>query len=470
MIDPVLASRLQFAIAITIHILFAALSIGLGPYLVYFTVQEVRTGQERYRKLREFWTKIFAVGFVMGTVTGIPMGFMFGTNFSQFSTVAGELIGGPLSFEAKMAFFLEAIFLGILLFGRDRVSGWMYAVSSFFVALGAWLSAFWILVVNSWMQTPRGYETVTSNGTEIVQMTDPLAAFFNPRFPWMFVHMQNAAIISVTLLIAGVAAYFLWQNRDSEVWKTALRVAIVVLILTSIFQVVHGDAYGQHVADTQPQKFAAMEAHYDTERGADLHLIAVPTTLEGFTDPQADNLYKISIPHLASFLASGGDPGAEVTGLNDIEYESPPVALVFWSFRMMVGLGFWFVGLSIWGAYNRLRGRLTESPRYLLAMMLSAPLGFVALVTGWYVTEIGRQPWVIQGVLRTSDGVSPALSGPQAVVSLIGIAGGYLVLLGLFLYIGRRIILEEREDLLERSKPADEQADRPDPTEVITND
>ncbi|KDE60515.1 cytochrome D oxidase subunit I [Halostagnicola sp. A56] len=469
MIDPVLASRLQFAVAITIHILFAALSIGLGPYLVYFTVQEVRTGEERYRKLREFWTNVFAVGFVMGTVTGIPMGFLFGTNFSAFSTVAGELIGGPLSFEAKMAFFLEAIFLGILLFGRDRVSGRFYALSSFFVALGAWLSAFWILVVNSWMQTPRGYELASQNGTEIVQMTDPLAAFFNPRFPWMFVHMQNAAIVSVTLLVAGVAAYFLWQNRDSEAWQTAFRVAVVVLILTSVFQVVQGDMYGEHVAETQPQKFAAMEAQYETERGADLHLIAVPTTLEGFTDPRADNLYKISIPHLASFLASGGDPGAEVTGLNDIEYESPPVAIVFWSFRLMVGLGFWFVGLGAWGAYNRLRGKLTESPRYLLAMMLSAPLGFVALVTGWYVTEIGRQPWIIQGVLRTSDGVTPALNGLEATLSLVGVTVGYLVLLGLFLYIGRGIVASERKDVLERSGPTDE-PDRPDPTEVTADD
>ncbi|SFS44498.1 cytochrome ubiquinol oxidase subunit I [Halostagnicola kamekurae] len=469
MIDPVLASRLQFAVAITIHILFAALSIGLGPYLVYFTVQEVRTGEERYRKLREFWTNVFAVGFVMGTVTGIPMGFLFGTNFSAFSTVAGELIGGPLSFEAKMAFFLEAIFLGILLFGRERVSGWFYALSSFFVALGAWLSAFWILVVNSWMQTPRGYELASHDGTEIVQMTDPLAAFFNPRFPWMFVHMQNAAIISVTLLVAGVAAYFLWQNRDSEAWQTAFRVAIVVLILTSVFQVVQGDMYGEHVAETQPQKFAAMEAQYETERGADLHLIAVPTTLDGFTDPRADNLYKVSIPHLASFLASGGDPGAEVTGLNDIEYESPPVAIVFWSFRLMVGLGFWFVGLGVWGAYNRLRGKLTESPRYLLAMMLSAPLGFVALVTGWYVTEIGRQPWIIQGVLRTSDGVTPALNGLEATLSLVGVTVGYLVLLALFLYIGRGIVASEREDVLERSGPTDE-PDRPDPTEVTADD
>ncbi|WP_306060353.1 cytochrome ubiquinol oxidase subunit I [Natronococcus wangiae] len=456
MIDAVLASRLQFAIAITIHILFASLSVGLAPYLVYFTVQEVRTGEGRYRKLREFWTRIFAVGFVMGTVTGIPMSFMFGTNFSQFSTVAGELIGGPLSFEAKMAFFLEAIFLGILLFGRDRVSGRFYALSAFFVALGAWLSAFWILVVNSWMQTPRGYEVATSGGTEIVRMTDPLAAFFNPRFPWMFVHMQSAAIISVTLLVAGVAAYFVWHERDSEAWNTALRVAVVVLLLASAFQVVHGDAYGRHVAETQPQKFAAMEAHYDTERGADLHVIAIPTDLDAITDPRADNLYTISVPDLTSFLASGGDPTAEVTGLNDFEYESPPVAIVFWSFRIMVGLGFWFVLLGAWGVYAQWRGDLRDSPRYLVAAMLSAPLGFVALVTGWYVTEVGRQPWIIQGVLKTSDGVSPALNPAEALLTLGGVSLAYLFLLGVFLYVVRRIIVAERGETVdenERSLP-----------------
>ncbi|MFC4439069.1 MULTISPECIES: cytochrome ubiquinol oxidase subunit I [Natrialbaceae] len=463
MIDPVLASRLQFAIAITIHILFASLSVGLAPYLVYFTVQEVRTGEDRYRKLREFWTKVFAVGFVMGTVTGIPMSFMFGTNFSQFSTVAGELIGGPLSFEAKMAFFLEAIFLGILLFGRDRVSGRFYTLSAFFVALGAWLSAFWILVVNSWMQTPRGYEVATNGGTEIVRMTDPLAAFFTPRFPWMFVHMQNAAIISVTLLVAGVAAYFVWQNRESETWNTALRVAVGVLLLTSAFQVVHGDMYGRHVADTQPQKFAAMEAHYDTERGADLHIIAIPTSLEAITDPRADNLYTVSIPYLTSYLASGGDPTAEVTGLDDFEYESPPVAIVFWSFRIMVGLGFWFVFLGTWGAYERWRGGLRDSPRYLIATMLSAPLGFVALVTGWYVTEVGRQPWLIQGVLKTSDGVSPALDGTEALLTLVGVSGSYLFLLGIFLCIVRRLVTAERDDVVDED-------DRSVPKWVIADD
>ncbi len=440
-LTPELASRVQFGWAITIHIVFAALSIGLAPFIVYFVVQEIRTGERRYERLRKFWTKLFAVGFIMGTVTGIPMAFMFGTNFAAFSTVAGEMIGGPLSFEAKMAFFLEAFALGILLFGRERVSDLAYAVSSFLVALGAWMSAFWILVVNSWMQTPRGYEIVTEDGVQIAQLTDPMAAFFNPRFPWMYVHMQSAAVISVTLLVAGVAAYFVWKNRDSQVWGTALKAAIVVLLVSSVFQVIHGDLYGRHVADTQPHKFAAMEAHYETG-AADLHVVAVPTDLEALTDPRAENLYTISIPYLASFLAEG-DFSAEVTGLNDFEYESPPVAWVFWSFRVMVGLGFWFVFLGLWGAYRLWRGGLYEDERYLQALMVSAPLGFLATITGWYVAEIGRQPWIIQDVLTTADGVSTDLGQGEAMVTLVGFVVGYVLLFGVFCYVFKRLVDEE---------------------------
>lgn len=453
MLDPVIAGRAQFAIATTIHIVFASLSIGLGPFLVYFVLQEIRTGKQRYIRLRKFFTKVFAVGFVMGTVTGIPLGFMFGTNFATFSTMAGEMIGGPLSFETKMAFFLEAVFLGVLLFGREKVSEWFYALSAFLVAAGAWFSAFWILVVNSWMQTPRGFELVDRGGTEVAKLVDPLAAFFNPRFPWMFVHMQNAALISVTLLVAGIAAYFVWQNRDSEVWSTALKVAVVVLFITATVQVIHGDMYGRHVAETQPQKFAAMEAHYETERGADLHIIALPTNLESMTDPRSENLFKISIPHLASFLASGGDPTAEVTGLNDFEYESPPVALVFWSFRVMVALGFWFVLLGAWGSYRLWKGQLSEDDRLLQALMVSTPLGFVALNMGWYVTEIGRQPWIIQDVLTTSEGATIGLSSGAATLSLVGVAVGYTAVMALFIYIVRRYIRAEREHVVETPQP-----------------
>ncbi|ELY92682.1 cytochrome ubiquinol oxidase subunit I [Natrialba taiwanensis] len=448
MLDPVVAGRAQFAVALTIHIVFAALSVGLGPFLVYFVVQEIRTGEQRYARLREFFTKVFALGFVMGTVTGIPLGFMFGTNFASFSTIAGELIGGPLSFEAKMAFFLEAAFLGILLYGRERVPEWFYALSSGFVALGAWLSAFWILVANAWMQTPRGYELVERGGRTVAQLTDPMAAFFTPRLPWLFVHMQSAAIISVTLVIAGIAAYFVYHNRDSEVWNTALRAAVVVLLVMSVFQVFHGDLYARHVADTQPQKFAAMEAQYETSTGADLHVIAVPTSLDALDNPRAENLFTVNIPNLASFLASGGDPSAEITGLNEFNYDSPPVALVFWSFRIMVGLGFWFVGLGLWGGYRLLRGGIRASDRYLMALMGSAPLGFVALITGWYVTEVGRQPWIIQGVLRTSEGATIGLSSAEATLSLLGVAAVYGTALVTFCYLVRQYVRSERERLL----------------------
>ncbi|EMA41856.1 cytochrome ubiquinol oxidase subunit I [Halobiforma nitratireducens] len=463
-LSPELASRLQFGWTISIHIVFAALSVGLAPFLVYVTVQEIRTGKNRYARLRSFWTKVFAVGFIMGTVTGIPMGFMFGTNFGGFSTTAGEVVGGPLSFEAQMAFFLEAVFLGVLLFGRERVSDRFYALSAVLVAVGAWLSAFWILVVNSWMQTPRGYEIVMEGSVPVAELTDPLAAFFNPRFPWMYVHMQNAAVLSVTVLVAGIAAYFVWKHRDSDVWRTALRIAVVVLLLTAAFQAVHGDMYGRHVAETQPQKFAAMEAHYETG-SADLHIVAIPTELESFTDPRADNLYTISVPHLASFLATG-DFSAEVTGLNDFEYESPPVAWVFWSFRIMVGLGLWFVALGAWGTYRLWKGQLEDDERLLKALMISSPLGFVALITGWYVAEIGRQPWLIQDVLKTADGVSPPVTGTEVTLTLVAFVVGYLLLFGVFLYVLKRIVDEEAN----RHEAGIDEHGGPNRPEVTTDD
>jgi cytochrome d ubiquinol oxidase subunit I len=443
LLSPELASRAQFGWTITVHILFAALSIGLAPFIVYFTWKDVRGGGQQYTRLREFWIKVFAVGFVMGTVTGIPMSFQFGTNFPRFAETAGELIGGPLAFEAKMAFFLEAVFLGVLLFGRERVSDRTYILSSILTGAGAWLSGFWILVVNAWMQTPQGFELVERNGMQIAQLTDPVAAFLTPRMPWMYVHMINASVISVTLLVAGISAYFLWRNRDSAAWNSALRIAVVLLLVSAPFQAIHGDAYGRHVAETQEQKFAAMEAHYETGQ-ADLHLIAIPKSFDSLTDPRTDNLFTISLPALGSFLASGGDFQAEVVGLHEYD-ENPPVALVFWSFRAMVGLGFLFIGLSIWGGYLMRKRRLAESTRYLQAMMLATPLGFMALLTGWYVTEIGRQPWVIQGVLRTNDAVSTTLTGAEATGTLVAFIILYIALLTAFGFVLKWMIEDELE-------------------------
>ncbi|CDK37909.1 cytochrome ubiquinol oxidase subunit I [Halorubrum sp. AJ67] len=444
-LSPELASRAQFGWTISVHIIFAALSVGLAPFIIYFTWKDVRSDAERFTRLRSFWVKVFAAGFVMGTVTGIPMSFQFGTNFPQFAEVAGEMIGGPLAFEAKMAFFLEAVFLGVLLFGRERVSNRTYILSSVLVGVGAWLSAFWILIVNAWMQTPQGFEMVMRNGMEVAKLTDPIAAFFTPRMPWMYVHMVNASVISVALLVAGVSAYIVWKKRDAAAWNTALKIAVIILLVTAPLQALHGDAYGRHVADTQPQKFAAMEAHYETGT-ADLHLLAFPKSIDAITDPKAENLFTVSLPGVGSFLASGGDFDAEVLGLNEYE-ENPPVAMVFWSFRFMVGLGFLFIGLALWGGYLIYDGRLSESDRFLKAIIAASPLGYAALLTGWYVTEIGRQPWVIQGELRTSEAVSSTLTGTEATLTLVGFVVIYIGLISVALYVLRWLVRDELREL-----------------------
>ena len=452
---PELLSRIQFAWTITIHIVFASLSVGLAPLIVYFTYKDVKTGSERYAELRDFWVKVFALGFVMGTATGIPMSFQFGTNFPIFAEFAGELIGGPLAFEAKMAFFLEAVFLGVLLFGRERVSDRTYVASSVLVAIGAWLSAFWIIVVNAWMQTPQGFDLAG----DVATMTDPIAAIITPRLAWMYVHMQLSAVIAVALLVAGVGAYLLWKHDGDDAWRTAVTIALVLLVISAPVQALQGDAYATHVEDTQPAKFAAMEAHYETDEGVALHVVAFPKTLDGFTDPRAENLYTLSVPMLVSYLLEG-DPSAEVIGLNEFEH-TPPVAIVFWSFRIMVGLGMWFIFLGLWGAYRRYQGRLSESDRLLKALMLSTPLGFLAMIAGWYTTEVGRQPWMVQDELLVGESVSPVLTGGEAMLS---VAAFVVVFGGVFLialYAFGRLVAAESQRL---SDVEDAQPTGPEPS------
>jgi cytochrome d ubiquinol oxidase subunit I len=445
--DPVTASRLQFALTTIVHIIFPVMSMGLAPFLVYFTWREIRDGAPVYEQLRRFWTKIFAVSFVVGTVTGIVLEFEFGTNFAAFSTFAGDLFGGPLATEGMMAFMLEATFLGIFVFGRERVTDRLYFVSSVAVAAGTWLSAVWILIANSWMQTPRGYTLVETGGTTAVRLVDPVAAYLNPRFGYMFVHMQNAAVESVALFMAGVAAYHVFRHhvwgydvQHPEFWEKTLKIALLALLVTAPLQVVHGDLYARHVYETQPQKFAAMEAVWDTDSYVPEYIIAFPTSFSDVTDPRAKNLFGIGIPGGASWLASGGDPQATIRGLNSFDTEAPPVAIVFWSFRAMVGMGFWFILLAFWGVYRWWRGQLLEDDLLHKALMVSAPLGVLAVELGWVVTEVGRQPWVVQGVLRTSDGVSPGLTGAEATATLAGFALVYLGLLALYLYVLARIV------------------------------
>jgi len=446
-VDPVLASRLQFALTTIVHIIFPVVSMGLAPFLVYFTWKEVRTKKPIYEQLRRFWLRLFAVSFVVGTVTGLVLEFEFGTNFATFSTMAGELFGGPLATEGMMAFMLEATFLGIFVFGKDRVGDWTYFLSGLAVGVGSWLSAVWILIANSWMQTPRGFEVVVENGHRVVHLTDPLAAYLSPRFPFMFVHMQNSAVESVALLMAGVGAYYVFRHHvwgypieNIGFWEKTLKIALVVLVVTAPLQVLHGDAYARHIYETQPQKFAAMEAVWHTESYVPEYIIAVPTDLSGLFTPRAKQLLGLGIPGGASWLASGGDPEATIRGLDSFGTESPPVAIVFWAFRIMVALGFWFILLAFWGAYRWLRGQLYEDELLHWAFMLSAPLGFVAVEVGWIVTEVGRQPWLIQGVMKTSNGVSQSLSSGEATFTLLGFAAGYALLLGVSLYVFARIV------------------------------
>ncbi|MFB6096899.1 MAG: cytochrome ubiquinol oxidase subunit I [Haloferacaceae archaeon] len=458
MVDPVTASRLQFAVTTVVHIVFPVVSMGLAPFLVYFTWREVRGGQPVYEQLRRFWGTVFAISFVVGTVTGIVLEFEFGTNFAAFSTAAGELIGGPLATEGMMAFMLEATFLGIFLFGRERVSDRLFLLSGVAVGLGSWLSALWILIANSWMQTPRGFEVVVENGHRIVKLTDPVAAYANPRFPWMYAHMQTAAVESVALLMAGVGAYYVFRHHVWEYpienvafWEKTLKIALVVLLVTAPLQVAQGDAYARHVYESQPNKFAAMEAVWETQSYVPEYIVAFPTSLQDILDPRAKDIFGIGIPGGASWLASGGDAGATIRGLNEFPEPHPPVAVVFWAFRAMVGLGFWFVLLGFWGAFRWWRGQLYEDDLLHRALMASSLLGFVAVETGWVVTEVGRQPWVVQGVMRTSAGVSPGLTGAEATLTLAGFVGGYVLLLLLYVYVIVRVIRRgppPEEDLL----------------------
>jgi cytochrome bd ubiquinol oxidase subunit I len=441
MVDPVVLSRAQFALTIIVHIVFPVLSMGLAPFLVYFTWKEIRTHEPVYEQLRRFWARVFAISFVTGTVTGIVLEFEFGTNWSEFSRAAGAVIAGPLATEGMMAFFLEAVFLGVFLFGRDRVSDRTYFASAFLTGLGSWLSATWILIVNSWMQHPRGYQLVTRNGETVITLTDPIAAYANPRFFWEFVHMQNSAVLSVALLIAGIAAYYVWTGRATAFWERSLKSALAVMVVSAPFQVIHGDAYARHIANTQPEKFAAMEAVWETARYVPEYIIAFPTTFSQILDPRAKELVGIGIPGMASWLASGGNPNAPITGLSEFaNVGTPPIAVVFWSFRIMVALGFWFIVLAFWGGYRWRTGELLEDRLLHKALMASSVLGFVAVEFGWMVAEIGRQPWIIQGVMKTSEGVSPGLSGSDALLTFTGFAVGYLGLLVLVVYVLVRLI------------------------------
>lgn len=432
-LDTFVLSRMQFAANMSFHILFPTINIALAWFLVYFRLrnnaaQGTRAAQG-WEEAYYLWTKVFALSFALGVVSGITMSFQFGTNWPGFMERAGNIAGPLLGYEVLTAFFLEATFLGIMLFGRTRVSGRMHLFASVMVAGGTTLSAFWILSLNSWMQTPAGYSIVDG----VMHADSWLAIVFNPSFPYRLAHKLLASTITTSFLIAGLSAWQLLRRADNGGTARALRTAITVAAIAVPLQIVAGDMHGLNTLHHQPAKIAAIEGIWHTEKSAPLTLFGLPNEKEGRTD------YAITVPKLASLILAH-DIDAELKGLNEFPNAHPPVAPVFWSFRVMVGMGVLMLAVAWWSAFTLWRRRAAsgeEQPfstmhlRVLAAMTFS---GWVATLAGWYVTEIGRQPFIVYGLLRSADVVA---DHPPAIVltTLIAYLAVYVFLLAAYVLV-----------------------------------
>lgn len=394
--DPLVLARIQFACNITFHILFPVINIALAWILLFFKLRYNKTKQQHWMDAYLFWTKIFALGFAIGIVTGVVMSFQFGANWPGFMGTFGDVAGPMLAYEVLTAFFLEATFLGIMLFGYSRVSNKVHTIATIMVAAGTTLSAFWILALNSWMQTPDGYSMI--NGKAHVD--NWLHVIFNPSFPYRFTHMLLASGITAAFLIAGVSAYR-WLRRDKkEDVFVSMKTGVYLAALLVPIQIFVGDLHGLNTFKYQPQKIAAIEAVWNTEKGVPLVLFAIPNAEKKI------NEYSIEIPKLSSLILTHKFDG-EVKGLNDFADAHPPVGKVFWSFRVMVGIGILMLIVAWLGFYflQKGKGKLPNSFVKILSFMTFS--GWIATIAGWYVTEIGRQPWIVQGILTTKDASNP---------------------------------------------------------------
>jgi cytochrome d ubiquinol oxidase subunit I len=428
--DAVLLSRLQFTWVIAFHILLPAFTVGLACYVATLEVRYWITGDDMIRRLSAFWIKIFAISFGMGVVSGIVMPFQFGTNWSRFTDAASNVVGALLAYEVLTAFFLEAAFLGVLLFGRKLVPQWAHALSAVLVALGTVISSFWILAVNSWMQTPAGYQVVDGRFFP----TSMVAVIFTPSFPYRLAHTVSAFLISTAFVILAVGAYYLRRERAVAESKVMVRMSLLFLLLMVPLQIVLGDLHGINSLEHQPAKVAAMEGLWETGRGVSASLFAIP-------DEQAErNRFDIAIPKLASLYLTH-DINGEVKGLKEWPRdERPPVAIVYFAFRIMVGIGFIMLFIVVAGLVLWRRGRLFESSWYLRLCTWSGAAGFIAVLAGWTTTEVGRQPWVVYRLMRTRDAVTPSLTPFDVALSLAAYALAYLFIFGGGYILLRRLI------------------------------
>ena len=417
-LDPLFLSRLQFAWVVAWHFLLPAFTVGLASYIAVLEGLHLATGKDVYFRLSTFWIKIFAVSFGMGVVSGITMPFQFGTNWSRYSDKIADVLSPLLAYEGLTAFFLEAAFLGVLLFGRNLVPRWAHFCAALMVALGTLFSTFWILAVNSWMQTPAGYEMVDGR----FQPANWIAIIFNPSFPFRFAHTVVAVYITTAFVVAGVGAFYLKRGRFFEETRLMLSMALWLLTVLVPLQMFLGDAQGLNTLEHQPAKLAAIEAIWETESRAPLNLFVIPNEAE------AKNSVQISIPDLGSLILTH-DPNGAVRGLRDFPADQrPPVAIPFFAFRAMVGIGLIMLAVVVVSWWLRWRGELFEREWYLTVCELASPLGFLAVLCGWAVTEVGRQPWTVYGLLRTADSVTPSLTGADVLVSLLAYSAVYILM------------------------------------------
>ncbi|HEX5419174.1 MAG TPA: cytochrome ubiquinol oxidase subunit I [Gammaproteobacteria bacterium] len=427
--ESLLFSRAQFAFTIGYHILWPAYTIGISGFIVVLSIFWLVTKKQVYCDLLRFWLHLFALGFAMGVVTGIVLSYEIGTNWSVFAERTSNVIGPFFAYEVLTAFFLEAGFIGVMLFGMNRVGAKLHFFASLMVALGAMLSAFWILAANSWMQTPAGFSVADGR----FQIESWWQAVFNPSLPYRFAHMVTAAYITGTFVVIGICGYYLWRRQHLEFAKAGFSIAMWAALILVPLQLILGDLHGRNTLEYQPIKVAAMEGDWETRRGEPLVLFAWPNVHKERND------WSLEIPKLGSLILTH-DWNGEVKGLKSVPPDQrPPVPFVFWAFRAMVGIWFVLFLIAVGGAILRWTGRLYDTRWFSAVCAFSSPLSFLAILSGWTVTEVGRQPWIVYGQLRTADAVSPiAASAVKGSLALFVVVYTVL-LLAFFLYAGRAV-------------------------------
>lgn len=423
-------ARFQFAFTVSFHIIFPAFTIGLASYLAVLEGLYLKTGQQKYIELYQYWIKIFAISFGMGVVSGIVMSYQFGTNWSVFSDKTGPVLGPLMGYEVFSAFFLEAGFLGVMLFGMNRVGKRLHFMATVIVAIGTLFSAFWILSVNSWMQTPAGYG-MNAQGQFIPE--DWWAVIFNPSFPYRLTHMVLAAFLTTAFVVGGVGAYHLLRSQKNHLARTMFSMAMWMAAIVTPIQVIVGDLHGLNTLEHQPAKVAAMEGHFETHEGAPLILFGLPDQANKAVD------YQVSIPYLGSLILTHSFTG-EVKGLDAFpEEDHPPVAIVFWSFRIMVALGFLMLAVGLVSLWLRKKKELYHADWFHRCCVVMAPSGFIAILCGWITTEVGRQPFTVYGLLRTADSISP-VNAAAVSVSLAAFVVVYFTVFGAGFYYLLRLM------------------------------